>query len=369
MTADGKRRTVPPTTALERTLLDIWQDVLGAEAGAVGVDDDFFDLGGDSVLAAEVFERVEAALGVRLPLRAAAEHATVAEMAAWIASEVPADAPGRTVVRLSRTTHAPAFFCVHGMGGHVLVFGGLARRLEDLVGFYAFESVGRNDAARADTTMAAMAERYLGDLARVQPEGPYLLGGYSMGGVVALEMAHRLVADGHDVRLVALLDSDLRPPPSDVLRGRVVEFVSRALGVDDPPVCRPYEELDDAAEEVCRRVAERRGRSPVGPADVARFAEIYLTNARALDGYTPPAYQGDVVLFYTAEGPNSHVADADPAAAASALGWADVVDGGRFRSVRVPGDHWTMFTTNVDVLAGGLRAAVERALVPHHVQG
>ncbi|MEU5425635.1 alpha/beta fold hydrolase [Streptomyces olivoreticuli] len=346
----GEHLAGQPRTGLEKTLGDVWTRVLGTP---VGMDDNFFDLGGDSLLAAELVASVESDLRVRLPRRGAAEFATVRRMAHWIATRTPEDAAERTLVRFAPPgSEHPALFCVHGMGGHVLVLGQLARRLEHRVRTYGFESVGRNDAARADRTVPAMAARYIRHMRRVQPHGPYLLGGYSMGGAVALEMAAALTAEGEQVAHVLLLDCDLRPPDIPALRARTVEFVSRALGLD-PPVTAPYEELDAAAAEICHRAGGER--SGLTPRQVGRFAAVYLENARAMTGYEPPPYAGDMTLVHTREGTRG-----GGGTGPEDYGWGPYAVGGRFRAVQVPGDHWTLFTTHVSELA----AVCETALGP-----
>ncbi|MGW1073724.1 thioesterase domain-containing protein [Streptomyces sp. NPDC002537] len=350
-----------PRTGLEKTLGDVWTRVLGTP---VGMDDNFFDLGGDSLLAAELVAGVERDLMVRLPRRGAAEFATVRRMARWITTHTPEDAAERTLVRFSPPGgERPALFCVHGMGGHVLVLGQLARRLEHLVRTYGFEAVGRNDATRGDRTVPAMAARYVRHMKHVQPHGPYLLGGYSMGGAVALEMAAALTADGERVDHVLLLDCDLRPPDVPAIRARAVEFVSRALG-QDPPVTAPYAELDAAAAEIRRRAGGDR--SGLAPHEVARFAAVYVENARALAGWTPPPYAGDMTLVHTRDGTHDGTGTTGP----DAYGWGPYAAGGRFRAVQVPGDHWTLFSTHVTELAAVcesvLRPTAERGVSDDH---
>lgn len=348
-TGTEAHHTDQPRTGLEKTVADIWAAVLGFP---VGMDDNFFDAGGDSLLAARLLARVESELGVRLPRRRAADLATVRRMARRIAAAVPADAPDRSLVRFSPDSARPVLFLVHGMGGHVLVFGRLARALDDFVQVVGFESVGRNDEARGDRSVEAMAARYLADMRRVQPCGPYRLGGYSMGGAVALRMAADLAAQGETVDHLLLLDCDLRPPDTAALRARTVEFVARALGLD-PPVTAPYDGVDAAAEEICARLGGPD--AGITPAEIRRFCAIYLANAEAMAAFTPPPYTGPMTLVYTAEGtsPGSHT-PVDPAA----YGWDRYRDAGRFHAAGVPGDHWTLFTTHVRELAGVCRAVL-----------
>lgn len=338
-------------TGIEKSLLDLCDDLLDVP---VRPDDDFFELGVDSLAVAELFHAVDERLQVRIPLRAAAEHPSVRALARWVATNAPDDASARSLIRMSRRAGGRRFFCVHGIGGHVLVFGPLARRLEDDVDFYAFEATGRSDAARGDTTIEAMAERYVRDMRRVQPAGPYAVGGYSMGGVVALEMAHQLQQQGEHVDLVAMLDTTVRPPSLVGVRARALEFVSRALGVY-PPVTAPYDSLEEGAHELARRIE-----GGIDPSDLVHFAEIYLANGEAWSGYEPPTYEGDVLLFYTNAGSNSPIPEpAEPERAADVLGWTAYVDPAHIQVVPLPGDHWTMLAGDVDHLVVPLQKALQ----------
>lgn len=336
---------LPPRTALERTLVDIWSDVLGVDR--LGTDDNFFDAGGNSLLAAQALNRVEETLGRRLPLRVVGQSPTVRDLARSISAGAP---DSGILVRLASSEAGRNFFCVHGMGGHVLVFAPLARRLRDWTSFYAIEAVGRNDFASRDRTIPAMAERYVTALRRTQPHGPYRVGGYSVGGVIALEMAHQLAGAGEPVDLVALLDTDLHQIAMP-LADRAIEFVSRALGMD-PPVCLPYAELDTAVRLIRERTAGRGGRAALTEEEIVRFTDIYLANHEAWREYTFPDYRGEAVLFYSTQGAHAHVDG--PAEALRALGWTDAVPRARLRSVAVEGDHWTMFSTHAGVLADAL---------------
>lgn len=351
------------TSALEKVVRDVWAEMLGLED--LSVDDNLLDHGADSLLASRAFERLEEALGTRLPLSAAAEHPTAREMASWIRTALPPDGPGRTLVRFEPPRNGQDFFCVHGMGGHVLVFAKLARSLADVTGFVAFESVGRNEPSKADLTIDSMADRYVRDMRQVQRRGPYFLGGYSMGGVVAFEMARRLAESGDDVGLVALLDSDLSPVDPVILEARIVEFVSKSLGLT-PAVDLPYRRIDEAARLICDRVNRGRRRSlHLREEEVKRFAEIYRVNASAARDYERHAYHGRVALFYTLGGSNSHMPpDTAPQEAARRLGWTDVVPSDLLVPVPVPGDHWTLFGSDVASLATALKTELENAREP-----
>ncbi|MHC5022035.1 MAG: AMP-binding protein, partial [Planctomycetota bacterium] len=190
-----------PSTPLERHLQEIWARSLGLEH--VGVHDDFFLLGGDSLQAVELFLRVEEELGFRLPRSSLFEAGTVAEQASCIEAAAP---PG-CVVPIQPAGARPPFFCVHYGNGPVLNFRGLARHLGADQPFYGLQYVEPVGDQGPFTRIEAMAAHYLAEVRKVQPEGPYYLGGYSFGGRVAYVMAQQLRAAGEEVALLALLDT------------------------------------------------------------------------------------------------------------------------------------------------------------------
>lgn len=190
-----------PATALEAKLQALWASALGREH--VGLHDDFFLLGGDSLQAVDLFLAIEAAIGRRLPRAVLFEAGTVAEMAARIES----DAPSGCVVPIQPAGDRPPFFCVHDQAGHVLNFRHLARHLGTAQPFYGIQYVGLDGTDAPVTRMEDMARHYLREIRRIQPSGPYHIGGYSFGGRVAYAMARELRAAGEEVGLLALLDT------------------------------------------------------------------------------------------------------------------------------------------------------------------
>lgn len=191
-----------PRSDTERRLSEIWREVLGL--AEVGIHDDFFELGGDSFHAMELLVLVERRLGVSLPHSVFLETHSVAEMARAIDD----DRRASCLVPLRPTGRLSPFFCVHAHVGQVLDYASLARRMDPERPFYALQAQGLDGRDELLTTIEEMATQYVREIRRVEPEGPYLLGGYCFGTLVALEMAQQLVADGRSVDLIALIDPD-----------------------------------------------------------------------------------------------------------------------------------------------------------------
>jgi len=196
---------------VESTLLAIWAKVLGVRR--VDVRDDFFELGGDSLLAVRLFTEIEKIYALRLPLATLFEARTVEALARVVREPKPP--AGSSVVALQPKGGRPPFFCIHGGGGNVVLYSDLARHLGDDQPFYGLQSQGLNGDRPLLTRIEDMAALYINEMRTVQPRGPYFLGGYCMGGTVALEMAQQLRAQGEQVALLAFFDtcnwSNIRP--------------------------------------------------------------------------------------------------------------------------------------------------------------
>ena len=202
----GSGRAAPreqdrPSTPLEARLQVLWQQTLRLER--VGLHENFFLLGGDSLQGVELLAAIEEALGHSLPQSALVAAGTVAQMAELIET----GAPSECLVPIRATGARPPFFCVHDLSGHVLNLRNLALRLPDDQPFYGIQSVGLDGNEMPLSTIEEMAARYVREIRSVQPTGPYYLGGYSMGGIVACEMTRQLREAGEGVALLALLDT------------------------------------------------------------------------------------------------------------------------------------------------------------------
>ncbi len=190
--------------ALERQLLAIWSEVL--DAPALRLDDDFFDVGGHSLLAVDLFARVERELGLRLPLSTIFEAPTVRELSA-VMSANGWDKPWRSLACLRTTgSRSPLFFVTAGDGNSV-GFGALARRLGPDQPFYVLQPRGLDGRRLVDVGVTQMARRYVRAIRGVQRTGPYILGGRCFGTLVAFETARLLEKAGEVVSLLIALDS------------------------------------------------------------------------------------------------------------------------------------------------------------------
>jgi thioesterase domain-containing protein/acyl carrier protein len=287
----------------------------------IGIDDDFFDLGGDSLLAAELAIKVEIEFQRIIPATALLDAPTVSTLARLLDRPEPLR-PAETLVVLRPMRAAPrhpVFFCVHGLGGGVVGYQTLARALGPEQPFYALQARGLDSAgaSRADTSIEDMASHYVDAIRALQPRGPYHLGGYCFGGVVAYEMARQLEAVGDEVALVAVLEG-YAPNRTPGHTSRWRDWRSAARMVRTLPYwLRDYLRLErvemQARNRRLRRVARKRLLQLAGvrvefdafdfmdgaAARPARIQHLITTHLAAGRQYSPASYNGRLVLFRT----------------------------------------------------------------------
>ncbi len=339
-----------PTDDIERRLLEIWRSLLDTEP--IGVRDNFFDLGGHSLLAVRLFARVEQALGTRLPLATLITAPTIGELAAVVRRERPAPS-WDSLVPLQPAGWRTPIFLLHEPNGLVLVYRDLVRRLGDDQAVYGLQSVGLDRRRQPLTRIPDMAAHYVGELRSVQPRGPYLLGGFCYGGVLALEMAHQLQRAGDEVALVALLDATPFGHGGGQRRETLVRRAhrrSRQFLATDPGSRLPM------IPETARRILTRSLIHQERPLPRV-LRDVPLINWMSMRGYRTPEYHGRVTLFVQDLGQGVNVARRRQL-------WEGVTKNLDVRTVVSEGvTHLTMLAEpHVAELARELRAAVDEAL-------
>lgn len=194
-------RTLDDITA---QLTQIWQDMLGVRP--IAPDQNYFDLGGDSILAVQLFIEIEQEFDVKLPLATLFDAPTVGELAQVLLQE-SAVSGWLPLVTIQPSGTRPPFFCMHGAGGNVLIYRDLARLLGTDQPFYGLQAQGLDGRCPPLTRIEEMAALYVKHIRKVCPRGPYFLGGYCMGGTIAFEVAQQLRSAGEQVALLALFDT------------------------------------------------------------------------------------------------------------------------------------------------------------------
>jgi acetoacetyl-CoA synthetase len=303
-------------------LTPIWQRVL--QVSPVGVNDNFFDLGGDSALALELFHEIALACGRELPPVMIYHAPTIADLAGILEQSVAQRVPA--LVELKSGSKQPPIFIAHGLGGSVMDFYQIVKRVETTHPIYGLQAKGIDGIEEPLDRIEDMARYSLDAVKEVQPHGPYHFIGFSLGGLVVLEMAQQLAAQGEKIGLLAMLDS--YPHVSRLARTQRARLWTRqtwrrlARRLQWLGVPAPYQTTLDVTR----------------PASLQRFRDgSYL----ALERYEPRFYPGKID-FVRAAIPTDF--PADPAAV-----WSNLAQ--EFALETVSGDHLGIMTTHFAELA------------------
>ncbi|HEY8977223.1 MAG TPA: HAD-IIIC family phosphatase [Burkholderiaceae bacterium] len=362
-----------PRTATERALVVLWEELLGVSG--LGIDDDFFALGGTSLLAARMIAELAHRRGVALPLTTIVEAPTLRQFAQR-ADQGAAAAPNRLVTL--RESGERRLFLVHDGDGETLLYRNLANRLPATLSVYGIQPERRPRIPLAHLSIEEMAASYVKTVRAVQPDGPYLLGGMCAGGLIAFEMARQLQADGAVVERVLMMDSAtpqaerrdienaqrssrLREAVAAAREGRgVVGGLVAAAGVVARKVFgrvawelrkRRLQSDDDRRLATLRQVLASGSEWPASEPSLD-FRAIYN---HAEHAYRPPPSAISAVLLRATAGSGNDIpyreVFADPT-----LGWAGVARD--LVVVDVEGGHASM-------LQEPQAAALARAILPH----
>ncbi len=196
-------QAIEPRNRLELQLVAIWEQVLGITP--IGVRDNFFSLGGYSLLALRMFSAIEHTFGKRLPMAVLFQAPTIEQLADVLADE-GCSVRWRSLVAIQPEGKKTPFFAVPGVGGNVLVFARLAKLLGGDQPFYGLQARGLDGREKPFMRVEDMAAHYIEEIRSVQPKGPYLIGGTCTGGLAAYEIAQQLTAQGEEV-ILAVMES------------------------------------------------------------------------------------------------------------------------------------------------------------------
>ncbi len=308
-----KKNVTMPTNDIEWSVAAIWQNLYGLDK--IGIHENFFHLGGDSMLAIQLVAELQSFFNIELPLAEVLQYPTIAEQAERIAEarrsggKVVNHSP---VVRIQPKGSKAPFFCVHPAGGIVHCYIELARMLGKDQPFYALQHPGIDGECEPYTQFDIMAEYYINAIREVQPEGPYYLGGWSFGGTVAYEMAQQLVAMGEKVAVLVMMDT---PLPSaaygeSLLRNEfdatgIFTFLGRGIGqiFGNSIQVDPNELKDLEPEDQFNHILEKAGsinnmsESVAAREQLEHIIEMFKVADNAERQYKPKPYSGKVKLI------------------------------------------------------------------------
>jgi FkbH-like protein len=363
----------PPTSDHEARLLELWKNLLATPG--LGVEDDYFELGGTSLLAVQLFAEIATELGVDLPLTTILEAPTVRQLARRLVAPL-ADGEGPLV--LLKDGGERHLFLVHDGDGETLLYRHLALRMPEDVTVYGIRPFRAGKIELAHARLESMASDYLREVQRLCPQGPYLFGGLCAGGTIAFEMAAQLEQQGRQAGLVAIMDAaaPLAARRRGLVMSRRLTRLTGALAEHPRANGAPAHRLDVAGKKLLSVLQYEAGARLEALTARARFLllERVLTKQQRWPDWVPPlafrqiylrlearyrpteTLASRVVLLRAAKGEDGHSADqpyrelyADPE-----LGWRDHV-AGELEVIDVAGGHAGMLTEkHVASLAGEL---------------
>jgi amino acid adenylation domain-containing protein len=378
---------VPRNPALagstESRLATIWEELL--DLNDIGRDDDFFALGGHSLMTLRMFSRIHREFGKSLPLATLLKHPTIALLARQIE---PADekhepaaladsarpiakflpkneiAPKSNIITLTEGSGATPLFCIHGGDGGVIFYRGLASLMPPEIPFHAIESLELGNSGKIEeTTIQETASSYLRDILSIQQKGPFRLAGYSFGGVVAHEIACQLVDQGHCVEFLGMFDTDNPTAPirNYGLAERLAVFWRRNKHIPFiPRLGLVRARISDGIQTNRRIRAELKAAKSTGPAEAysdMRRIQVREENWRAMQAYKPRPFAGKITLFKT-----THISDKYERR--DDYGWTNVAGSG-LDIIPVEGEHLALFASeNVGNLAKVLTRTLNQPQQP-----
>jgi amino acid adenylation domain-containing protein len=372
LTANGKvdRRALPApvpvqreaiaaagiTDATEQRLIEIWEAVLGVQP--IHPEDNFFDLGGHSLLSIQLFARIEQAFNQALPPTVIFQASTVRAVAALLdpsAEEPPKHSA--IVIQAGKPSHLP-LFCIHVLGPNCQFFRPLMAHLDPAQPAYGLAAQMLDRENAPPNRIPDLARYYIQEMQQIQPHGPYYLAGVSFGGCVAFEMACQLVAQKEPVALLALLDTfapntvDTKPSAE-----RVSAHFDRLVKLGPIYLLkRAFAKLQRVQDKLLARLGRWLQRQGYTVPYKLGFLMVLEENISAATQYIPGIYPGRITLFRATEGVFYSQSYLD-----AGLGWHGLTSQG-LQVHDVPGDHMQMLQDPaVVVLAEKLQAELNQS--------
>jgi thioesterase domain-containing protein/acyl carrier protein len=312
--------------AAEITLGGIWADSLGLPT--VTRDSNFFELGGSSFQAVSIIAAVQHRLGITLPIGSIMERPTVASFAELIRTGPTEEQRACLVPFRFRGTGSP-IYCFHPLAGTVIRYAALGMSIDKDIPVYGVQAYGLDPRHEPHRTIEEMAQEYITEMLEVQPDGPFHLLGYSIGGTIAFEVARQLRQRGSDVGILAMVDTYTTESDEVTVDDAIYRLMWKGLRLAVRPA--NFMQLDqDEQIAALLRLGIEAGSIPADfeEAHVRRMFEMYYINDAACRAYTLE-YAAERIVLFRGDDPG-----------APTLGWERYVD--EVEAISVPGDHHAM---------------------------
>jgi 3-oxoacyl-(acyl-carrier-protein) synthase/thioesterase domain-containing protein/acyl carrier protein len=330
----------PQYQSIEAALINIWKECLGTEF--FGVDDDFFQLGGDSLLAIEVATNVSKKIGINLGMHALLAHPTIAKLSKMI-SEQKTTPP--SLIKMKSGISDPPLFFIHPIEGNLFCYKELIDRLNCQNPLYGFQTVDTLE----NKSVEEIASHYIEDLCKVQSRGPYHLLGMSFGGVLAYEIARQLEEQCESVAMLCMLD--VEKPDASLLscyneEKQLMYLIELLEG-------KPASDQKITPE----RLIKSLGLSTLSPIDQQIIFDRVKRHLKSLADYSPKSYGGKIIFFQA----NQRFLKFKDIGCGST--WKELV-GNKVEIHDIPGNHVSMLKwPQVEALANFINAFLQSATV------
>jgi amino acid adenylation domain-containing protein len=339
---------VNPRDELESQLIKIWEEFL--EIKPIGIDDNFFDLGGHSLTALQLVTEIEKKWGKRLFLSSILRSPTISDLAAVIRKQEKLP-DWSSLVPIEIGGEKPPLFCIHPVGGNLLEYYCLAEYLRRDRPIYGLQAQGIDGKQEPLHRIEDMASQFIKEIQTIQPIGPYFLIGYSFGGTVAFEIAQQLRRQGHQIGLLGLLDTK-----APTIR-EIHQSFSQSLAIHVNAIQRLSNKekiayFSTKFKKIFKKKKNYRDSVISALSNIEMLAPEILNvldaNLQAQAAYIPQIYSGNILLFRS-ECQSMYI-DLYPN-----LGWGNLIDG-NIKIQDIPGDHrHIMKEPNVQILAQTLQ--------------
>jgi len=377
--AERQNKKLLPRDKIELELLKIWEEIL--ELDDIGIRDNFFDLGGHSILAIQLMNSINERFSKKLPLAILLEYGTVEQLAGLIKSRGYVRKEGPIVtIQESSYDSIPVFF-VHPAGGQVLCYYELSKSLGKEFSFYGLEAQTQStdnveDLCVSIYDLASHYLKFVGSFVEERfAEKRFVLGGWSMGAIIAFEMAQQISQKNHIFPLVAILDQHV---PNAEVNSHIASdnenddaywlsaFAKKIEQLSGKKLYISYSELvDKGQDEGVRLFLNKLIINEILPSEMTvqefnNFLWLQKIHNKIVNKYVPKHYPGNLKVFCSTKEVTlnnaSYMKDED-----DGLGWKHYVSPSLFEVESVPGTHITMVTTpNVQVLASHLREWIHK---------
>ncbi len=346
---------IEPNTETEKKLAAIWSDVLKIKQ--IGTDEDFFEIGGHSMVAVTLMVKIEKQLGVRLPLAILFDHSNIHDMALLIDKKSEQVNWGSLVPIRSKGTKKPLYL-VHGAGLNLLLYTTIVAGLDPDQPVFGLQAKGLDGVDEPLYTIEEIAAYYNEEILKIDQSGSYALAGFSMGGQLAYEMAKQLVEAGYKVSFLGVFDtvsenvSDRHIPFFKRYRLRIIRFYNQVMWTIGTFLKKPLDQKFGFVLMKWKSLKQKitkddytikpEGASLGKQSELPKYLhKVHRANYIALDRYILPPYPGKLTLFRAM---HQTFYIADPVK----YGWAEYVK--EMQILDIPGEHSTIFAPPNDVL-------------------